>query len=90
MPEFNILAVIAAALATFVLGGLWYSPALFGRAWQREAGVTEPRDFDRHRNTSLVVFRKQTEPWVPLVACQQCEAGTRRPVQMAHRVCLLQ
>jgi hypothetical protein len=41
MPEFNILAVIAAALATFVLGGLWYSPALFGRAWQREAGVTD-------------------------------------------------
>jgi hypothetical protein len=41
MPEFNILAVIAAALATFVLGGLWYSPALFGKAWQREAGVTD-------------------------------------------------
>src|SRR5262245_27266534 len=41
MPEFNILAVIAAALATFVLGGLWYSPGLFGEAWQREAGVTD-------------------------------------------------
>jgi hypothetical protein len=41
MPEFNLLAVIAAALATFVLGGLWYSPALFGKAWQREAGVTD-------------------------------------------------
>jgi hypothetical protein len=43
MPEFNILAVIAAALATFVLGGLWYSPALFGKAWQREAGVTDEK-----------------------------------------------
>ena len=41
MPEFNILAVLAAAVATFVLGGLWYSPALFGKAWQREAGVTD-------------------------------------------------
>src|SRR6185312_4459873 len=26
-------AVLAAALSTFALGGLWYSPALFGRAW---------------------------------------------------------
>jgi hypothetical protein len=41
MPEFNILAVIAAAIATFVLGGLWYSPVLFGKPWQREAGVTD-------------------------------------------------
>ena len=41
MPEVNYLAVIAAAVATFVLGGLWYSPALFGKAWQREAGVSE-------------------------------------------------
>jgi hypothetical protein len=41
MPEVNYLAVIAAAVATFMLGGLWYSPALFGKVWQREAGVTE-------------------------------------------------
>jgi len=43
MPEFNLLAVIAAALASFVLGGLWYSPALFARAWQREAGLTDEK-----------------------------------------------
>ena len=41
MPEVNVLAVIAAAVATFILGGLWYSPALFGKAWQREAGVSD-------------------------------------------------
>ena len=43
MPEVNYLAVIAAAVATFALGALWYSPALFGKAWQREAGVTEEK-----------------------------------------------
>jgi hypothetical protein len=43
MPDVNYLAVIAAAIATFVLGGLWYSPALFGKVWQREAGVTEEK-----------------------------------------------
>ena len=43
MPEVNYLAVLAAAVATFALGGLWYSPALFGKVWQREAGVTEEK-----------------------------------------------
>lgn len=41
MPEVNLLAVLAAAVASFVLGGLWYSPVLFAKAWQREAGVTD-------------------------------------------------
>ena len=41
MPEFNIWAVITAALASFVLGGLWYSKALFGKTWQREAGLSD-------------------------------------------------
>ncbi|GAB5413150.1 MAG: DUF1761 domain-containing protein [Congregibacter sp.] len=37
----NHLAVVAAAFAGFVVGGLWYSPLLFGKAWMREAGVSE-------------------------------------------------
>lgn len=41
MPEFNLWAVLAAAVSGFVLGGLWYSPVLFGRAWQREAGLSD-------------------------------------------------
>jgi Protein of unknown function (DUF1761) len=36
----NWMAVIAAAVATFVIGGLWYSPLLFGRAWMGENGLT--------------------------------------------------
>jgi len=39
--QINFLAVVAAALSTFVLGGLWYSPLLFGRAWMRANGFTE-------------------------------------------------
>ncbi len=30
----NIPAVVVAALATFLIGGAWYSPALFGKRWQ--------------------------------------------------------
>jgi hypothetical protein len=41
MPEINWIAVLVAAVASFLLGGLWYSPLLFGKAWQREAGLTD-------------------------------------------------
>jgi hypothetical protein len=43
MEEFqpNLLAVLAAALAGFVIGGLWYSPLLLGKLWMEEAGLTE-------------------------------------------------
>ena len=41
MPHINWLAVLAAAISTFVLGGLWYSPALFGRAWMAENNLND-------------------------------------------------
>lgn len=41
MPEINWIAVVVAAVGSMVLGGLWYSPALFGKVWQREAGLTD-------------------------------------------------
>jgi hypothetical protein len=41
MPEINWLAVLAAAISTFALGGLWYSPAMFFKSWQRGAGLTD-------------------------------------------------
>ena len=37
MSNVNILAVIVAALSSFLLGGLWYSTPLFGAAWRRAA-----------------------------------------------------
>ena len=41
MPEVNWIAVIAAGLSAMVLGGLWYSPLLFQKAWQRGAGISD-------------------------------------------------
>ena len=41
MPEVNMLAVLAAAVSSFLLGGLWYSPALFGNKWMRLTGQSE-------------------------------------------------
>jgi len=34
----NPWAVLLAAVSSFMLGGLWYSPALFGRIWDAENG----------------------------------------------------
>jgi hypothetical protein len=41
MPEINWFAVVAAAAASFLLGGLWYSPILFARPWQSGAGLSD-------------------------------------------------
>lgn len=41
MDQLNIWAVLASALSTFLIGGLWYSPAVFGKAWMKENGFTE-------------------------------------------------
>lgn len=37
----NWLSVIVAALSAFVLGSLWYTPVLFGKAWQREIKLSD-------------------------------------------------
>ncbi|MEL6670959.1 MAG: DUF1761 domain-containing protein [Bacteroidota bacterium] len=37
----NYLAAGVAALAAFGLGAAWYSPLLFGKAWQAELGFTD-------------------------------------------------
>jgi hypothetical protein len=37
----NIWAILVAAAAAQVIGGLWYSPMLFAKVWLREAGLTE-------------------------------------------------
>ena len=41
MADLNIWAILVAALSAFALGGLWYSPALFGRAWIAHAKCDE-------------------------------------------------
>ena len=40
MSTINWLAVIVAGVSAFILGGVWYSPALFGKAWMTENDLT--------------------------------------------------
>jgi len=37
----NWLAVLVAGLSSFVIGGIWYSPGLFGKAWMKDNNLTE-------------------------------------------------
>lgn len=39
--QISWLAVVGAAVATFLLGGLWYAPFLFGGVWQRLNGLDD-------------------------------------------------
>lgn len=40
MGNVNLLAVVLGAAAFFAVGALWYT-ALFGKAWQRQVGLSE-------------------------------------------------
>jgi Protein of unknown function (DUF1761) len=40
MANANLLAILIAAASGFMVGGLWYGP-LFGKAWQREIGLSD-------------------------------------------------
>jgi hypothetical protein len=41
MPLINWWAVLMAGMSSFVVGGIWYSPKLFGRAWMKDNNFTE-------------------------------------------------
>jgi hypothetical protein len=51
MWDINLIALVLAALAGFMVGGIWYGP-LFLKPWQREAGVTQ--EMMSKRNPALV------------------------------------
>lgn len=40
MVNANLLAILVAAAAGFLVGGVWYGP-LFGKAWMQEHGFSE-------------------------------------------------
>ncbi|MET3008657.1 DUF1761 domain-containing protein [Stenotrophomonas koreensis] len=51
----NVYAIVVAAVSSFLLGGLWYSPAVFGKAWnQANGGVPVPGHPGRVFGVSLL------------------------------------
>ena len=41
LPHVNYLAVLVSGVAIFILGGLWYSKALFAKRWMALIGKSE-------------------------------------------------
>ncbi len=41
LSQLNYVAVFVAAVVSFLIGGLWYSPIVFANTWMREAGLSE-------------------------------------------------
>ena len=55
LGEINWLAVVAASVASFFLGGIWYSKKLFGTRWMQEIGLTEDSIDQTHATRTFVV-----------------------------------
>ena len=41
LSNINFLALIVAALVSFAIGALWYSPVLFSKIWQRNVNLSD-------------------------------------------------
>ena len=41
MPPVDWIATLVATISAFVLGGLWYSPVMFAKAWQHDTGLSD-------------------------------------------------
>ncbi|MBP7670839.1 DUF1761 domain-containing protein [Candidatus Gracilibacteria bacterium] len=57
----NYLAVLLAAVASMVIGAIWYSPALFSEPWAKDMGFTE-------KDEKLMKARGAW-PWLLMFAC---------------------
>lgn len=55
MPEVNYIAVAAAAVSAFLLGGLWYSPLLFAKPWMAYTG-NECAEGEKPKGNMAVIF----------------------------------
>src|SRR3990167_8499158 len=51
--DINLIAVLVAAVAMFVIGAVWYSPALFAKQWQSLVGLKE-KDLRKGMATAFI------------------------------------
>src|SRR5687768_8363629 len=51
--DINYLAVVAAAVSTFIIGGIWWSPLMFQKAWMQVNGF---RSEDLEKGNMAKIF----------------------------------
>ena len=49
-PVINYLAVLAAAVVSFVIGWVWHSPVLFGKAWMKLSNM-DKKKIEEHKKS---------------------------------------
>ncbi|MBD3668614.1 MAG: DUF1761 domain-containing protein [Kangiella sp.] len=55
MSDINYYAVLVAAILSFAVGGLWYSPLLFGKMWLKEMKI-EAEDIKQKPSVFILSF----------------------------------
>jgi len=63
LTSVNYLAVFVAATAGYALGGLWYSPALFGPAYIAALGKKKKRRSDPTKPLVVTIFTTLLTAW---------------------------
>ena len=53
----SFIAIVVGAIVAFMLGALWYSPILFGKAWMKYKGNSDPQ-------ASPVVYEPLAKKWL--------------------------
>lgn len=49
----NFLAILFAALSSFVVGGFWYSKSMFLKIWMKETGLTQ-KDIEKKQGMAQI------------------------------------
>jgi len=49
LSSINLPAVFAAGISSFIVGGMWYSKRIFGKAWMAESKLTEEKIKQRNK-----------------------------------------
>ena len=65
MHHLNLLAILVAAIATMIVGFLWYSPLLFAKPWMREMGC-DPEPAERMLGQRPETSPKEKTPPQPI------------------------
>ncbi len=51
----DLITVVVAAIAAFIVGMIWYSPALFGKKWMKIMGMSE-KDMAKNKDKMMGVM----------------------------------
>jgi hypothetical protein len=56
MQTLNLWAILVAAVSAFLVGGLWYSPALLGKLWKKANGFGPGEPAPPDAKTFVITF----------------------------------